>query len=309
MKKILLPVLLMALIGLTNQIRAQCSGTDIRITNFTTTVSADKILYEFSWEYIRGHGSIEVIFISNGSQVGSLPCISRVKDSAAGPHLVKGTFTNGSWLGSFKVELRVWTNPDCSGNNCILFREVSQSSLPVQFKTFTATKQPFDVLLQWDIIWEQNSAGFIIERNTSGVWDSVGYVATKAPNGNSSDQLSYMYADINNIKSISQYRIRQMSLDRHSKYSDIRLIQGDSQLQMIVYPVPITDGKVNVSFEDAAVRDITVSDIMGRTVRQIKGISNNNITIENLAPGTYVLMAIDPATRKQAITRIVVIKQ
>jgi hypothetical protein len=144
----------------------------------------------------------------------------------------------------------------------------------------------------------------------NGSWEQVGYVASLAVNGNSSDALSYQHIDVNSTKGITQYRIRQIDFDNRSKYSEVRSVRGENQMgQLIVYPTPTTDGKVNVSFEDAAIRDITVSDMSGRVIRQMRGVSNNNITIENLTPGMYNLLVIIPATGEQAVAKIVVNKR
>jgi len=79
--------------------------------------------------------------------------------------------------------------------------------------------------------------------------------------------------------------------------------------QVILFPNPSADGKVTVSFEDASTRDIAVSDMSGRVIRHIKGVSTNSITIENLTPGMYMLRVVDPATGEQVVSKIVVNKR
>ena len=57
-------------------------------------------------------------------------------------------------------------------------------------------------------------------------------------------------------------------------------------MKLTVYPNPSANGNVNIVFDDAmAIRNITVMDMGGRVVRTMNGITNNNITIENLQPG------------------------
>lgn len=182
--------------------------------------------------------------------------------------------------------------------------------LPVQFKSFTALRNRANVNLKWETLWEQNNTGFAVERNIAGNWEQIGFVASQAPGGNSSDLLNYAYNDVNNNKGITQYRIRQIDIDSRSRYSEIRSVRGESQGgQIIVYPNPSIDGKVNVSFEDAGTRDISVTDMSGRVIRQIKGHTNNNITFENLTPGMYSLRVIVPATGEQTIAKFVVSKR
>jgi hypothetical protein len=182
--------------------------------------------------------------------------------------------------------------------------------LPVAFKSFSALRLRDNVNLKFETAWEQNSAGFAIERNVNGSWAQVGYLNSLSVNGNSSDLLTYTFTDVNNTKGISQYRIRQVDLDNKSKYSEIRTVRGQEQLgQVIVYPNPSIDGTVNVSFEDATPKDVTVADMSGRIVKQMKGVTSNNITITNLTPGMYTLRAVDPATGAQNVAKIVVNKR
>lgn len=310
MKKILLSVFLVVSIGFYNQSRAQCSGANTVITNFFAIPNSNAVVYGFDWEYVQGNASIEVAFLCNGVQVGSLPCMPRLKDSTAGVHHVGGTF-NMSCSGVIRVEIRIWTNNSCGGTNCIVFRDVSQSTLPVNIASFTANRNHAEVLLKWETIWEQNCRGFAIERNTNGTWEEVAFVNSLAPGGNSSDHSYYQYTDINNNKGMSQYRLRQVDFDDKSKFSEIRLVRADGQdRKIVVYPNPSMDGKVNISFDDdLGVRDVSLTDMNGRIIKQWKAVTYNNITIVNLKPGMYMLRILWRATGEQTVEKISVNKQ
>jgi len=183
--------------------------------------------------------------------------------------------------------------------------------LPVSFTSFTATRAGSNVLLKWQTSTERNSAGFAIERNVSGVWQEVGYVPTQAPGGTSDDLLNYSFVDLNDVKGITQYRIRQMDNDSRSKYSEVRSVRGEGQeIKVTVYPNPTSDGKVNIAFDDQkGIRNVSVMDMSGRTVRQMNGITNNNITIENLMPGIYTIRVVVPETGAQTVEKIIVNKR
>ena len=185
------------------------------------------------------------------------------------------------------------------------------SSLPVNITSFTAARNHSNVMLKWETNWEQNNRGFAIERNTNGTWQEMAFVSSQASGGNSSDLLSYQYVDVNNNKGISQYRIRQVDFDNKSKYTEIRTVRGEAQIgKVIVYPNPSMDGKVNVVFEDASViREVSLTDMSGRMLKQWKAISSNNLTIENLVPGMYTLRIVVPETGDQTVEKIVVNKR
>jgi Secretion system C-terminal sorting domain len=187
---------------------------------------------------------------------------------------------------------------------------VSNIPLPVNFKSFTAVRNHSTVALKWETSTEQNSNGFAIERNIRGTWEQVAFVPSQAANGYSEILLSYQYNDPNNIKGISQYRLRQVDFDAKSKYSEIRAVRGEGQSgQTIVFPNPSADGRVSVVFEDATItRDATLSDMTGHILKQWKGITNNNIQIDNLTPGMYSLKIVATETGEQSVQKIIVSK-
>jgi hypothetical protein len=182
--------------------------------------------------------------------------------------------------------------------------------LPVTFKSFTATRGNSNVIVKWETASEQNNTGFAIERNTNGTWQQVAFVPTQAVNGNSDTKLNYSYTDLNNTKGISQYRIKQVDINASSKYTEIRSVRGDGQPgKTIIYPNPSTNGKINIVFEEAAgTRNISVMDLSGRIVKQITGVTNNNVQIDKLMPGMYSLRIIVVETGVQSVEKIIINK-
>ena len=119
------------------------------------------------------------------------------------------------------------------------------------------------------------------------------------------------FIDPNNAKGITQYRIKQVDIDNKSRLSEIRAVRGEGQLgKTIVYPNPTNDGRVTIVFEETnIVRDVTVMDMSGRIIRQLRSISNNNIQIDNLQPGMYSLRIVAAETGEQSVQKIVVNKR
>jgi hypothetical protein len=181
--------------------------------------------------------------------------------------------------------------------------------LPVSLRSFTATRNNSSVALKWETVTEENSRGFYIERNLgNNVWQTLGFVPSKAMNGNSSSLLNYEYADINNAKGITQYRLRQIDINGKQAYSPIRAVRAGGQKgKTIVYPNPSNDGKVNVVFADVnVIRDVSLLDMNGRVIKQWKGVVNNNIQINNLTAGFYTIRIVDTETGEQTVEKIVV---
>ena len=165
--------------------------------------------------------------------------------------------------------------------------------------------------LKWETASEQNNSGFSVQRNTRGTWEQVAFVPSQAAGGNSDAVLTYTLSDLNNERGISQYRIKQIDIDAKSTYSEIRAVRGEGQVgKTTVYPNPTSNGRVNVVFEDGTVsREVSVMDMSGRMVKQYRGVTNNNITIDNLTPGMYSIRIFVPATGEQVVEKIVVNKR
>jgi len=183
--------------------------------------------------------------------------------------------------------------------------------LPVNFKSFTAARNQSNVVLKWETAFEQNNKGFAVERNIRGIWEQVSFVSSQSADGNSNSALAYLYVDLNDTKGMSQYRIRQVDFDAKSSFSEIRAVRGEGQTgKTVVYPNPSLDGRVSVVFEDATLtRDVSLSDMSGRILKQWKGVTNNNIQIDNLMPGMYSLKIVVPATGIQSVEKIIVSKR
>jgi hypothetical protein len=188
----------------------------------------------------------------------------------------------------------------------------SQIPLPVNLKSFTALRSSNTVALKWTSASEYNNLGFEVQRLIgTGTWQTVSFVPTQAAGGNSTSELTYTYNDLNAIKGVSQYRIRQVDIDQRSKFSEIRAVRGIGQIsKTIIYPNPSTSGgKLNVIFDDAeGTRDVSLIDMNGRLIKQWKDVTNNNLQIENLTPGFYNLRIMVRETGEQSIEKIVVNK-
>ena len=193
-----------------------------------------------------------------------------------------------------------------------LVEEACATILPVSLRSFTAARNHSTIVLKWETVTEENSRGFYIERNPgNNVWQTLGFVSSKANRGNSSSLLNYEYSDINDAKGITQYRLRQVDFDGKHAYSPIRAVRAGSQKgKTIVYPNPSNDGRVNVVFADVnTIRDVSLMDMNGRVMKQWKGVANNNIQIDNLTAGFYTIRIVDTDTGEQTVEKIVVKKR
>lgn len=242
---------------------------------------------------------------------GSAVIINDCVDASNQVNVVR-TYTSASFtacdISQIKVAITPYTGSHCGSSACApTTYSIGGAPLPVVFTYFSAQRNNDVVVLKWETATEINNTGFAIERNKNGTWQQVGFVATKAINGNSESKLSYSYNDINYNKGMTQYRLKQIDIDGASKYSDIKAIRGTEQdAKTVLYPNPSADGKVNVVFADAASRDIAVMDMTGRIVKQYSSFSSNSLQITGLSTGMFSIRIINNETGVQTTEKFMV---
>lgn len=278
---------------------------------------------------VNGLSATGTITLSFDWPIGSvIPAIVSVTDitDPNNPQVVTDiNYGTGTLLNNGNVKFCYYVGPannnNLQGNNSEFRFIISydglpcggeQGALPVSFRAFTASRSSNVVSLKWITAFESNNLGFEVQRLIgTGTWQTLSFIATQAAGGNSSSDLTYSYTDLNSTKGISQYRIKQIDIDRKSKLSEIRAVRGEGQKgKTIVYPNPSYDGKVNVVFEDVSgSRDISLMDVNGRIIKQMKGITNNTIAFDNLIAGIYTVRALNNDTGEQEVQKFVVNKR
>ncbi len=178
------------------------------------------------------------------------------------------------------------------------------STLPVDLMSFAVTNQNRAARLNWATASEQNNAGFEVERSEDGAtFRSVGWVAGK---GNSAIRQEYLFDD----KSIRTgktyyYRLRQVDIDGHFKYSTVKsiVVSTDNSMAGDLYPNPTQNGKVMIEFSAAekGTWNVSAFDASGKAVgyQQIKVLKGNNtipLDFGKLPGGIYYIKFDDGLT-------------
>jgi len=198
----------------------------------------------------------------------------------------------------------------CSGLAIVTVRWPS-GIMPVALKTFNAARNNNYVNVKWQTATETNNIGFEIQRDAdkSG-FKTVGFVFSKAVEGNSSAQLSYEFNDVNQSKGVSLYRLKQIDIDGQAKYSPIKAVKGDgSSYTVTIYPTPSVTGDVSVSVNGIQEFDMTVMDMNGRIIKEYKRPSTGYVKVTNLQSGIYVVKILDLSTGEASSEKIVVNKR
>ena len=178
--------------------------------------------------------------------------------------------------------------------------------LPVEFISFTATKQGADMaILNFSTAWEVNNAGFEVERSTNGIsWNKVGFVPG---NGNTSEVKNYAFAtSLSNINSaVVYYRLKQVDFNGQFEYSATRTIRLSAAAAKAtsVYPNPATN-RISVSLEGVAAGEmakIAVMDMSGKIIISANHlVEEGNFTLDmnldQLTKGNYIVSISSPSS-------------
>jgi hypothetical protein len=181
-------------------------------------------------------------------------------------------------------------------------------TLPVTLRNFNAVMRSGKVNLTWETLLEENNDGFEIERRIgNGQYQKIGFVDSKAPNGNGA---AYSYNFDDNLtlpKGVTYYRLRQLDLDGRATYSEVKAVRaGNSQLVISIYPNP-NRGTANVAIpESAGKMDVSLDDYTGKSIQRWSGINVRNLQINNMKPGIYMLRINMRETGEVITERIVV---
>jgi hypothetical protein len=201
----------------------------------------------------------------------------------------------------------VWMVVSLNGSSTQVFTIANTCAvLPVTFSGFSAIRSKQQVNVKWQTAMEENTAGFNVQRLTNGNWSTIAFVPAK----NSASGAAYEMTDVNTYRGLSQYRIVSVDLDGRQKMSDVRSVRGEeASSKLTVYPNPSTTGRINLVFDNNAVRDIAVIDMTGRIVKQLRGESGANVTLDIQHDGLYQVQITDRITNEIVMEKILIKKR
>lgn len=175
-------------------------------------------------------------------------------------------------------------------------------TLPVSITSFKGERNGFRNVLSWTTLSEQNSKGFELQRSVNGRdFVTLAFIVSKAPGGNSTATLNYVFNDLKPFTANCYYRLKQVDKDGRSKISDIILLKGTRANVFAlsnVYPNPaksIINIILTASADNKA--DIIITDIAGKPImRQAAQLAagNNNLSLDvnKLPAGSYIIRAM-----------------
>jgi hypothetical protein len=189
-----------------------------------------------------------------------------------------------------------------------------QFVLPVTLLEFKGQQSGDINKLSWKTATETNNRGFELERSADGKnFSSLGFVATKAENGNSTSALNYNYDDARPLQGNNYYRLKQIDRDGKISYSQVILLSRkvtDITLSSL-YPNP-TERMLNLVITSPKAEKVTlvVADLTGKVVMQqpvqlVIGENKQILNVLRLSAGTYFIKAVCASGCETAVQRFV----
>src|SRR5690606_33974280 len=196
----------------------------------------------------------------NDNCVGGISTLhSQTGNGAADGTIVGGTgIINGLYVG--------FTIPSFS--ELWLFGSSNDSPLPVALSKFEAECNKGQVDLRWTTTSETNNDRFVVERSANGQnWNEILFVPSA---GNSNQPLNYMTTDINPIRGLSYYRLKQVDYNGASElFTPVSIIcLSDGENSVLIYPNPASESFTVQFNSDKAYSnaEIELMDMTGRVV-------------------------------------------
>jgi hypothetical protein len=178
-------------------------------------------------------------------------------------------------------------------NGCTSLASTTSVPLPVAMLYFHAVKDGAYARLDWATAAEHNTRGFYIERSRdSRSWENIGFVATKAARGNSTEKIAYNFRDKASLQGRCLYRLNQVDLDGASRYSNTAILVWGTEGNIVLYPNP-AQNRVTVSGLTGK-ETILIYNTIGQLVyKNREPQSSQAIDLHSAAKGLYNVSVID----------------
>ena len=167
--------------------------------------------------------------------------------------------------------------------------------LPIELKSFTATKNKTASNLAWQTASEKGVSHFEVERSQDG--NTFAKIGTVKAAGNSADLHKYAWVDVAPFTGSNYYRLKITDVDGKSEYSKVVTLNFDAKsLSAKSYPNPFQHnfslevevekgtGEVIVELFDLAGKQIYNQKIQALTERL-----NVDVPTDDLQAGTYLI--------------------
>ncbi|HEX6915886.1 MAG TPA: T9SS type A sorting domain-containing protein [Chitinophagaceae bacterium] len=173
--------------------------------------------------------------------------------------------------------------------------------LPVTLVSFTGELAGVGNRLRWITATESGNKGFELQRSVNGQqFSTIGFIASKAENGNSTTIQDYVYVDSKPFEGSTYYRLKQIDNEGKVTYSNVVVLSRKTAVITLgsVYPNPASNElniRVNAPAAQQAIAVIT--DLAGKVISRQSlslagGTTSHRMNISQLAAGNYFIRLV-----------------
>jgi hypothetical protein len=179
--------------------------------------------------------------------------------------------------------------PIYAGADKVVF-PVANNALPVKLLSFNvslSTGSDKKAKATWITADEETVAAFDVHRSGNGKdFVSVGQVT---PN-NRAGVNAYEFLDVQPLKGVSYYRLKQMDKDGHFKFSSIVRVVNNDGNSLSVYPNPSSDIITIAHPQAGTTAVISLLSVDGRVIQRINVTGSvTSVPVSHLAAGSYFI--------------------
>lgn len=171
----------------------------------------------------------------------------------------------------------------------------SLNPLPVHLINFNAFKENNLVSVSWSTSSEINSDKFEVLKSLDGLnWVSIGTVKAA---GNSNTVSNYTFIDVNPVKGIQYYKLKETDLNGDFSMSPIAVVNFNAPAnigKVSVYPVPVSNVlNLNVQNPENNTVKIVITNSLGVVVCEMNA-DNNQVQIDmtRFSSGIYTVQTL-----------------
>ncbi len=159
------------------------------------------------------------------------------------------------------------------------------ASLPVNWLSFTASKQGERVVLNWATSLEEETKDFVIEHSTDAInWRSIGTELARNTAAANYYQFTHSMPD----KTLNFYRLKQRDENGRFAYSKTVSVRFAGVSKPLIYSNPISNGILSIRMEQAG--QVQLFTQQGQLVMNKQlGAGLQQMNISHLAKGVYMV--------------------
>lgn len=172
---------------------------------------------------------------------------------------------------------------------------VSNTALPVELTSFSASSSENGIIISWGTATEVNNYGFEIERMYKNSWNKIAFIEG---HGNSNSPKEYSFIDKSVTNDKYSYRLKQIDFDGQFEYSneiEVNISSKPGKYSITQnYPNPFNPvTSIKYTIPDNEFVSIKVFDILGNEVATLvnenKNAGNYNVEFkaDNFSSGLY----------------------